>query len=114
MKNYVPESKSIAALKKSDRKLEIEAFFATWCSHCKDYMPRFLRVIQDARNPNISLHLIGVPKNFGAEQGPWQGKSIQSIPAIIVKSDGREVTRLGTQPGAMPERELAGILEALR
>lgn len=116
MKTYTPDPGSIASIGKYGRRVEIEAYFATWCSHCKDYMPKFLRVMQDAKNPKIKLDLVGVPKNFGKEPGPWQGKvpPITSIPAIIVKVDGKEITRLGTHPGATPEIELAETLQAVR
>ncbi len=116
MKGYAPEPGSIAAISKYGKRVEIEAYFATWCSHCKEYMPKFLRVMQDANNPKIRLNLVGVPKNFGKEPGPWQGKvpPISFIPTIIVKVEGKEITRLGTQPGATPEIELAETLQAVR
>jgi hypothetical protein len=77
-------------------------------------MPKFLRVMKDAANPNIKLTLIGVPKGFGAEKGPWEGKGIQSIPTITVRYQGKDVTRLGSHDTAIPEAELAGIISALR
>ena len=70
--------------------------------------------IKQMGRTGLKVRLVGVPKNFAAEPGPWQGKNVQTIPTIIVKADGREVTRLGTQPGATPETELAGILKALQ
>lgn len=113
MKAYAPHPESIDAIRKSGKPIEIEAFFGTWCGHCKEYMPKFLRVVEECKSA-IKLNLVGVPKNFGDQPGPWQGKSVQTIPTIIVKSEGREITRLGSQPGATPETELAGILKALQ
>jgi thiol-disulfide isomerase/thioredoxin len=114
MKTYVPHPESITAINKFGRKVEVEAYFATWCGHCKEYMPRLLRAMQEVKNPNVKVNLVGVPRGFGTEPGPWQGRGIQTIPTIIVKVEGKEVTRLGTQPGAAPEIELAGILQAIR
>lgn len=114
MKAYTPDAASIATMNKYGKKVQIDAFFATWCSHCKEHMPKFLRVLSEARNPNIKLNLYGVPKGFTQAPGPWQGRNITSIPTIIVKIDGREITRMGSQPGAMPEMELAGIFQAVR
>ncbi|HZN03462.1 MAG TPA: thioredoxin family protein [Candidatus Polarisedimenticolia bacterium] len=114
IKRYTPDKVAMDAIKAWKKPMEIEAYFATWCAHCKMYMPKVLRVLKDAGNPNIKVALVGVPKNFGMEKGPWEGKGLQGIPVIIVKSEGREVTRLGTHEGAVPEVELAGIMSALK
>ena len=114
MRLYEPDKASLDSLKQSRKPVEIEAYFATWCGHCKIYMPRLLRVLQDGANPKIKVNLVGVPKNFGNVEGPWKAKSLQNIPTIIVHADGREITRLGTHEGARPEIELAGIISALK
>jgi len=114
MKAYRPNPTSIESLKKSKAVVEIEAYFGTWCPHCKDYMPKFLRTVKDASNPNIKLTPVGLPKGFGNVDGPWQGKSVDRIPAIILRYEGIELTRLGSHEGAAPEVELAAILKALK
>ena len=114
MKQYTPDSVAMETLKGFKKPVEIDAYFATWCPHCKAYMPKLLRVLQEAHNQNFKVTLVGVPKNFGAEKGPWEGKNIQTIPAILVRYEGKDVTRLGTQEGAVPEVELAGILNVLK
>ncbi len=67
MKAYTPKADAIATMKKYPRKVQIDAFFATWCPHCKEYMPKFLRVMSEVRNPNIKVNLYGVPKGFSLE-----------------------------------------------
>jgi len=114
MKAYTPKADAIATMKKYPRKVQIDAFFATWCPHCKEYMPKFLRVMSEVRNPNIKVNLYGVPKGFSQSPGPWQGRNINAISTIIVKIDGREITRMGSQPGAVPEMELADTFQAVK
>jgi thiol-disulfide isomerase/thioredoxin len=114
IKTYTPDAVAMDAIKAWKKPLEIEAYFATWCPHCKMYMPKLIRVLKDANNPNIKVTLIGVPKNFGLEKGPWEGKNIQGIPAVMVKYEGKEVTRLGSHETAVPEVELAGIMNAIK
>jgi thiol-disulfide isomerase/thioredoxin len=114
MKAYSPDPSAITRINKYGKKVQIDAFFATWCPHCKEHMPKFLRVMSDAKNPNIKLNLYGVPKGFSQAPGPWQGRNINSIPTIIVKIDGKEITRMGAQPGATPEIELAEIFQAVK
>jgi len=114
MKAYAPDAASITAMNKYGKKVQLDVFFATWCPHCKEYMPKFLRVMSEVKNPNIKLNLYGVPKGFGQAPGPWQGRNITSIPMIIVKVEGKEITRMGSQPGATPEKELAGTFDAVK
>jgi thiol-disulfide isomerase/thioredoxin len=114
MKAYNPDKTSMDALKADKKPIELEAYFATWCPHCKMFMPKFLRVIKDANNANIKVTLVGVPRNFGAEKGPWEGKGIQNIPAILIKQNGKDITRLATHETAVPEVELAALLSALK
>ncbi len=113
MKAYTPNKTAIDAIKANKKPVEIEAYFGTWCPHCLGYMPKFLRVMQDTANPNIKLKLVGVPTNFGALEGPWQGKNIQAIPAIMVNYQGKELTRLSAAEGVLPEEELASLLKTL-
>ncbi len=114
MKTYNPDKTSMDALKANKKPIELEAYFATWCPHCKMFMPKFLRVLKDANNANIKVTLVGVPRNFGAEKGPWEGKGIQNIPAILIKQNGKDITRLATHETAVPEVELAALLSALK
>ena len=114
IKTYTPDAVAMDSIKAWKKPLEIEAYFATWCPHCKMYMPKLLRVLKDANNPNIKVTLVGVPKNFGMEKGPWEGKNIQGIPAVMVKYEGKEVTRLGALESSVPEVEIAGIMNAIK
>ncbi len=114
MKAYRPNLEAVATIRKSKTPITIEAYFGTWCPHCKVFMPKFLRVIQDAANPSIKLTLVGVPKGFGLMDGPWKGKNITGIPAIIVSRQGSEMARLDSHEGAVPESELAAILGAIK
>lgn len=114
MKQYRPNLEAVERIRKSKTPITIEAYFGTWCSHCRMYMPKFLRVMQDAANPSIRLTLVGVPKGFGNVAGPWQGKNITGIPAIILSRDGHEVARLESHEQAVPEAELAAILGTVK
>ena len=114
MKAYRPNLDAVATIHKVKEPITIEAYFATWCPHCKMFMPKFLRVMQDAANPAIRLTLVGVPKGFGAIDGPWKGKNITGIPTIIVSSKGSEMARIDSHENAVPETDLASILGVLK
>lgn len=113
MKHYTPDETAMREVSSYGKKVKVDIYFGTWCPHCKKYMPKILRIATDAGNSNIVFNPVGVPKNFGSEEGPWFGKKIQTIPTVIVSQNGQEITRLSTHEAALPEVELAGILEAI-
>jgi thiol-disulfide isomerase/thioredoxin len=113
MKLYTPDTQAIQVVSSYGKPVDLEVYFGTWCSHCKKYVPRILRVLQDVDNRNIRLKLIAVPKEFGEDEGPWQGKDLRVVPTVILKKDGKEITRLSTAETATPEVELAGVLAVL-
>jgi len=113
MNSYTPDETAMRAIKSYGKPVRVDIYFGTWCPHCKKYMPKILRVAHDSGNKNIVYNPVGVPKSFGTEEGPWSDKKIQTIPTVIVSQDGNEITRLSTHESALPEIELAGILQAI-
>ncbi len=111
--DYTPDVTAMRAVSSYDKPLKIDIYFGTWCPHCKKYMPKILRIARDAGNSKIVFNPVGVPKNFGTEEGPWSDKKIQTIPTVIISQNGHEITRLSTHDAALPEVELAGILQAI-
>jgi len=113
MSSYTPDETAMRAVSSYGKQVKVDIYFGTWCPHCKKYMPKILRIANDAGNSNIVFNPVGVPKNFGTEKGPWFGKKIQTIPTVIISQNGQEITRLSTHDSALPEIELAGILQAI-
>ncbi|MFQ5877865.1 MAG: hypothetical protein ACE5JH_09305 [Acidobacteriota bacterium] len=113
MKTYHPNEKSIEVIRAARKPIELEVYFGTWCPHCKRYMPKLLRVVTEAGGPNLKVRLVGVPRMFATEPGPWKAKNIRTIPVVIVRLAGKEITRLGTHETSAPEIELASLLQAL-
>jgi thiol-disulfide isomerase/thioredoxin len=113
MSSYTPDETAMRAVRSYDKPIKVDIYFGTWCPHCKKYVPKILRIANDAGNSKIVFNPVGVPKNFGTEKGPWWGKKIQTIPTVIISQNGKEITRLSTHDSALPEIELAGILQAI-
>lgn len=111
--SYTPDETAMRAVSSYDKPIKVDIYFGTWCPHCKTYVPKILRIAREASNSQIAFNVVGVPKNFGSEKGPWFGKKIQVIPTVIVSQNGQEITRLSTHTTALPEVELAGILQAI-
>lgn len=107
---YKPAASEISFLKSYRKKTELVVMFATWCPTCRIVLPRLLRILKDAANPNISVRYIGIAMG-GNEPHEELEKYGHDYPAVIVFQDGREVRRIIGDPPAPLEKVLAGILK---
>lgn len=104
MEEYRPNTEAVVALKGVKNKAVIEVWFGSWCPHCQKVVPRFLKAMQAAGNPNIDVIYHGVPRDFG-KYDPARSKNVKGLPTFIFLRDGKEFARLGGM-------ETEGILEA--
>ena len=109
---YVPQRDEIAYLHSVTRPVDIEVFFGTWCSHCKVFVPRFMKTIAAADNKALRVTYIGVPKMFNTF-APAQAKKVTGIPTFIFSRDGAEFARIPGEPtDGTIEEAIAKILRA--
>jgi len=107
---YEPEAGAVAALKRVLEKVQVEIWFGTWCPHCKMLVPRLVRALQGAANPNIEVVYHAVPQQFGSYE-PAKAKDIRAVPTIIFLKNGKEIGRIrGGAAGGTIEDEAAKIL----
>lgn len=108
---YSPKKKDIQTLKSYKQKTEFVVMFATWCPTCRLVLPRFLRILKDAANPQFSARYIGIAMG-GNEPHAELEKYGHDYPAIIVFQEGREVARIIGDPPSPIERVLVSNLKA--
>lgn len=112
MEMYTPDQRAISKLKQVSTPFRIEVWFGSWCPHCQRVVPRFLKVMQAASNPNVEVVYHGVPRQF-SDYEPAVRKEVRGLPTFIVMKDGREVDRFkGSGQKQSMEAELAELLGA--
>ncbi|HXI04569.1 MAG TPA: thioredoxin family protein [Candidatus Saccharimonadales bacterium] len=110
MEKYSPIQSAIARIKQVKTPYVIEVWFGSWCPHCLRIVPRFIKVMDAASNPNLQVVYHAVPHDFGT-YAPAVSKDIQAIPTFIVMKGGREYKRFqGTGDEVTLEEELANVL----
>jgi thioredoxin 1 len=88
-------------------KVVLVDFGATWCGPCKAMEP----IINDMKKKYEGRATI-LEINIDAQRSLATDYMVQSIPTLILFSDGREVKRLvGLQPGATIEQSLNEALK---
>jgi len=112
MEGYAPAEQDTIYLKTFKYPVSIEVFFGSWCPHCRETVPRFLKGMDVVGNTNIKVSFVGVPSPFN-DYPPAKEKAIKGVPTFIVSAEGKEIGRIVTVPGdSSVEHELVKVLYA--
>ncbi len=109
IEEYTPVSEDVAAVRAHRGPVRIEVFFGTWCPHCKVVIPKFMKTLAEAANPDLEVAYIGVPRGF-ANYAEARAKGVRTVPTMIFFRDGREFGRLPGDEGDTIERAVARLL----
>ncbi len=110
MAAYDPVAADLEYLKSFNRPVSVNVFFGSWCPHCKEVVPRFLKTLSVAGNSNIRLGLTGVPSPFN-EYPPAVEKKIKGVPTVIVSAGDVEIGRItNVAQDSSLEHELVKLL----
>ncbi len=106
--SWTPKKSTVSTLAAMKTRTEIVVMFATWCPTCKVVLPRFLRLMKDAKNPAFSMRYIGLAMG-GNEPRDAVQRYGHDYPAFIVFRNGKEVGRVVGDPPNF-EATLLGVL----
>lgn len=108
---YDPDPEAIEYLHSYDKTLTIEVFFGSWCPDCREHLPHFIKIIQEAANSNISTIFIGVNRDKSEPAHLIQEKGIKFVPTFIVYRNGEEIGRIVEHPRISIEHDLVAIVK---
>ncbi|MGI2260270.1 thioredoxin family protein [Shewanella sp. GXUN23E] len=108
--SYQVDEQTLAALKAVDTPTEIVVIIGTWCPDCHRETPRFIRIMEELNNPNITARYIGVDRQKQDPEGLAAQYEFTRIPTFIVLQNGKEVGRIVERPTETLEKDLANIL----
>lgn len=95
---YQPDGKIVERLKAIAEPVTLQVVMATWCGDSRQHVPRLLKSIALANNPNITVQLTGVGPEFDDPMQVIGGRNITNVPTVIVERGGREVGRFVETP----------------
>lgn len=111
-KNYTPDAMAVAALSKVETDTQIELFFGSWCSHCQHWVPRLMRVLDDAKNPHITVNVHAMSEDQSQPEDSIRKYNASKTPTIVVVQNGNELGRIEEEPLVSMEADLVRILKA--
>ena len=107
---YNPDTESMEYLKKVNQDLEIIVFLGSWCPDSKREVPRFLKVLQLAKNNHLKYKLFGLDKTKRDDEGLAETNNIERVPTFIVFQGENEIGRIIETPILSIEQDLVEIL----
>lgn len=109
--SYKPKRGAIDFLRHFSAPVTIEVFYGGWCSDSRDHVPSFIKVIEQADNPNFSVSFVAVDENKQEPGGSTQWRHIERVPTFVVSVAGREIGRIIETPKGTVEEHLVKILK---
>lgn len=108
-RNYEPYKQAVDALK-GQRSVEVVTVFSATCGRCRAQVPRLMKVLEVARNPNLKARYLSVP---GVIDSTMEAYRVRYLPTFIVLRDGKEIGRITERPRASIEEDLVAILRGM-
>ncbi len=108
---YEPDGAIVDRLRAIDNPVTLQVVMATWCGDSRQHVPRLLKSIARADNPNITVELTGIGPDFTTPMAVVSGENITNVPTVIVRREGRELGRYVETPAARTiEDDVADIV----
>ena len=109
---YEPDGEIVQRLRAIDQPVKLQVVMATWCGDSRQHVPRLLKSIERAHNPNITVELTGIGPDFLSPMDVVQNANITNVPTVIVHRGSSELGRFVETPaGATIETDIAEIVE---
>jgi hypothetical protein len=108
---YEPDGAIVERLRAIDAPVTLQVVLATWCGDSRQHVPRLLKSIARAANPNIHVELTGIGPDFVTPMAVVAGENITNVPTVIVRRGDRELGRFVETPAAATvEADVADIV----
>jgi hypothetical protein len=109
---YEPDDATVQRLRAIDHPVRLQVVLATWCGDSRQHVPRLLKAIERANNPNLAVELTGIGPDFLSPMQVVQNENITNVPTVIVRRGDSEIGRfIETPAGATVEADIADIVE---
>jgi Thioredoxin len=111
---YEPDAATVQRLRAITEPARLQVVLATWCGDSRQHVPRLLKAIERANNPNLTVELTGIGNDFLSPMTVVQNDNITNVPTVIVRRGAKEIGRFVETPaGATVEADIADIAEGI-
>ncbi len=89
---YSPYQQYVDRLAQFDEDIVIKMYFASWCDHCQNWMPRIFALEDLLADSKISFEYYGLPEGFQDPQA--KEDNVKGVPTGLIMRDGAEIARV--------------------
>lgn len=108
---YEPDGAVVERLRQVQTPTRLQIVLATWCGDSRQHVPRLLKSIEKAANPNLVVELIGIGPEFETPMETIQALSVTNVPTVRVLRETAELGRyVETPANGTVEADIADIL----
>jgi len=79
--------------------LKIDVYLGTWCPDSLNNVPKFMKIIDTVRNPNVTVNFYNVKRKAGKDVKYYvKDFKVERVPTFIFYRDGKEIGRIVENP----------------
>jgi thiol-disulfide isomerase/thioredoxin len=109
---YQPDAAVIAKLRGVGADYHVKFVFGSWCSVCKQYLPRGLAVVEALAGAAMQFEYLGVPLEDPWSKPEVKSLGVTSLPTAIVYRGDKEIGRFaGAEQFNRPELRMWEAIE---
>ncbi|MCK5078922.1 MAG: thioredoxin family protein [Bacteroidales bacterium] len=109
--NYDADKQFIEKIYNVEGSVDIVLVLGTWCQDSQEQVPRFYRIMDDAKVPDDVIAVICVDGNKTGGELSIEHLGIELVPTFIVYRGGEEIGRIIETPEASLEEDFWNIIK---
>ncbi|MGD2092722.1 MAG: thioredoxin family protein [Candidatus Aminicenantes bacterium] len=79
--------------------LQIDVYLGTWCPDSLNNVPKFIKIIDTVRNPNLTVNFYNVKRKASKDVKYYvEDLKVERVPTFIFYRDGKEIGRIVENP----------------
>lgn len=106
---YEPSEATLTNLQSEQASVRVRIYFGTWCPHCREAVPRIMRIDERLEGSRIRFEYYGVPRRFSVDPEARRAR-VKGVPTGVVFRGGEEIGRLTGNAWKSPELALSMML----
>lgn len=110
--NYITDKETIARLKEAIKEVKIVLVLGTWCGDSKEWVPRFMKVMDEIDFPMKKIKMISVNREKKAGKPDITSLGIERVPTFIFYRNRKEIGRIIEVPADIIEKDILRIVSA--